>query len=167
MWRYLVGAGGALLLVMAGLFLFRGSASTENRLPAAPAAAVVSETEQDVPAEPPSAAAKTREQKRFDRIDKDKNDGISKDEFLALRRKLFAKLDGDRDGKLSFEEWSVKAVERFAGADKDKSGVLTRAEFATTAVKRKPARPRCVCAPGTGSKAQTPPAQEAADDNDG
>ncbi|MBB4838947.1 hypothetical protein HNP52_002016 [Sphingomonas kyeonggiensis] len=165
MWRYLVGAGGALLLVVAGLFLFRGAASTGNSLPKAPVAAIASETEQDVPGEPPSAAAKTREQKRFDRIDKDKNDGISKDEFFALRRKLFARLDTDHDGKLSFEEWSVKAVERFAGADKDKSGVLNRAEFATTAVKRKP-KPRCVCAPA-GAKAQTPVAQDAADDSEG
>jgi hypothetical protein len=165
MWRYLVGAGATLLLVVAGMFLFRGSASTENRLPAVPAATTASETEQDLPAEPPSAAAKTREQKRFDRIDKDKNDGISKDEFFALRRKLFARLDTDRDGKLSFEEWSVKAVERFAAADKDKSGVLTRAEFATTAVKRKP-KPRCVCAPAAGAKAQTPAAQDAADDSE-
>ncbi|MDH4745091.1 EF-hand domain-containing protein [Sphingomonas sp. CBMAI 2297] len=166
MWRYLVGAAGALLLVVAGLFLFRGSASTETRLPPAPAATVASETEQDLPAEPPSAAAKTREQKRFDRIDKDKNDTITKDEYFALRRKLFAKLDTDRDGKLSFEEWSVKAVERFQGADKDKSGTLTRAEFATTAVKRN-AKPRCACAPAkTQAQAPGSPRQEAGDSED-
>ncbi|MDG2532829.1 EF-hand domain-containing protein [Sphingomonas sp. HITSZ_GF] len=164
MWRYLVGAGGAMLLVVAGLFLFRGSASTEKRLLPAPSAAVASETEQDLPAEPPSAAAKTREQKRFDRIDKDKNDTITKDEFFALRRKLFARLDTDHDGRLSFEEWSVKAVERFAGADKDKSGTLSRPEFATTAVKRT-AKPRCACAP---AKAAAKPAdQEPAEDSDG
>ncbi|WP_137864774.1 MULTISPECIES: EF-hand domain-containing protein [unclassified Sphingomonas] len=164
MWRYLAGAGGTLLLVVAGLFLFRGSASTEARLPPVPKGAIASEAEQDLPAEPPSAAAKTREQKRFDRLDKDKNDSIARDEFFALRRKLFAKLDTDRDGKLSFEEWSIKAVERFAGADKDKSGTLTRAEFATTAVKRA-AKPRCVCAP---AKAQTPAApRQEADDNEG
>lgn len=164
MWRYLVGAGGALLLVVAGLFLFRGSASTETRLPPSLVAAITSETEQDLPAEPPSATAKTREQKRFDRIDKDRNDTISRDEYFALRRKLFAKLDTDRDGKLSFEEWSVKAVDRFQGADKDKSGTLTRAEFATTAVKRN-ARPRCACAP---ARAQAPeaPRQEAGDSED-
>ncbi|NYT39981.1 EF-hand domain-containing protein [Sphingomonas sp. R-74633] len=164
MWRYLVGAGGAMLLVVAGLFLFRGSASTETRLPGAPAAAVTSETEQDLPAEPPSAAAKTREQKRFDRIDKDKNDTITKDEYFALRRKFFARLDTDHDGKLSFEEWSVKAVEKFAGADKDKSGTLNRTEFATTAVVRKPAKPRCACAPAKTVAAK--PAQDSAEDSD-
>ena len=162
MWRYLVGAGATLLLVVAGLFLFRGSASTENKLPPAPSAAIASETEQDVPAEPPTAAAKTREQKRFDRIDKDKNDTITKDEYFALRRKLFARLDSDHDGKLSFEEWAVKAVDKFGGADKDKSGTLTRAEFATTAVVRKP-KPHCACAP---AKAQAPVRQEASEDSD-
>ncbi|MFS2110183.1 histidine kinase [Sphingomonas sp. Sphisp140] len=167
MWRYLVGAGATLLLVVAGLFLFRGAASTETRLPAAPAAGVASETEQDLPAEPPSAAAKTREQKRFDRIDKDKNDSIAKDEFFALRRKLFARLDTDHDGKLGFEEWSVKAVERFAGADKDKSGTLSRAEFATTAVKRKPAKPRCACTPAaTAAKAPAAAQEASADDSE-
>lgn len=162
MWRYLVGAGGALLLIVAGLFLFRGAASTENRLPPAPAAGVASEAEQDLPGEPPSAAAKTREQKRFDRIDKDKNDAVTRDEYFALRRKFFARLDTDRDGKLSFEEWSVKGIEKFQGADKDKSGTLTRTEFATTAVVRK-AKPRCACAPTkTGAK----PAQDSVEDSE-
>lgn len=167
MWRYLVGAGATLLLVVSGLFLFRSTASTEARLPAVPAAGVASETEQDLPAEAPSAAAKTREQKRFDRIDKDKNDSVSKDEFFALRRKLFARLDTDRDGKLSFEEWSVKAVERFAGADKDKSGTLNRTEFATTAMKRRPAKPRCACAPAaTAAKAPAAAQEASADDSE-
>jgi hypothetical protein len=164
MWRYLVGAGATLLLCVAGLFLFRGSASTENRLPPAPSASVASEAEQDVPGEPPSASAKTREQKRFDRIDKDKNDTITKDEYFALRRKYFARLDTDHNGTLSFEEWSVKAVEKFAGADKDKSGTLNRTEFATTAVVRKPTKPKCACAPAkAGAQAAH---QEPAEDSE-
>lgn len=165
MWRYLVGAGGALLLVVAGLFLFRGSASTEKRLAPMPAATIASETDQEVLPEPPTAAARTREQKRFDRIDKDKNDSISKDEFFSLRRKLFARLDTDRDGKLSFEEWSVKAVDRFNGADKDRSGALTRAEFATTAVVRKP-KPRCACAPAKAQAQEAAPRQAAGEDSE-
>ncbi len=160
MWRYLAGAGGALLLVVAGLFLFRGSATTEKILPAAPQpAASAAQAEEALPAEAPSATARTREQKRFDRVDKDKNDSVTRDEFLALRRKAFAKLDTDRDGKLSFEETAVKAVARFQGADKDKSGALTRAEFAATAQKRT-ARPRCACG-SAAAKPATAPAQEA------
>ncbi len=160
MWRYLVGAGGALLLVVAGMFFFRGSASTERILPAVPRAPAAAEAEQDaLPAEAPSATARTREQKRFDRVDKDKNGTVTRDEFFALRRKAFAKLDADHDGKLSFDEWSVKAIQRFAGADADKSGTLTRTEFAATAMKRNPARARCACAP---AKAAAEPAQEPA-----
>jgi hypothetical protein len=165
MWRYLVGAGATLLLVAAGLFLFRGTASPGGKPLIAPQPAAAAEEEQvEVPGEVPSATARTREQKRFDRVDKDKNDSVTRDEFFALRRKAFAKLDADHDGKLSFEEWSVKAVQRFAGADKDKSGALTRAEFATTAQKRKAAKPRCACAPAKAAPAK--PQEPAADDSD-
>ncbi|RZM28282.1 MAG: histidine kinase, partial [Sphingomonas sp.] len=68
--------------------------------------------------------------------------GITRDEYLAQRRKAFARLDTSGDGQLSFEEWAVKATTKFAAADRDRSGAMTPAEFATTAVKRKPA-PRC------------------------
>ncbi|WP_448664404.1 histidine kinase [Sphingomonas sp. CJ20] len=149
MWRYLAGGAAVLLLGVAGLFLFRGSASPGPTLPAAPVALAAAAPDEDpLPDEAPSASAKTREQKRFDRYDKDRNDGISREEYLASRRKAFAKLDTDHDGRLSFDEWAAKTIGKFAGADADKSGVLTRAEFATTAVKRSPARkPACVCAP--------------------
>ncbi|MEZ0242679.1 MAG: EF-hand domain-containing protein [Sphingomonas sp.] len=146
MWRYLVGGAGALLLAIAGMFLFRGTAAPEAKTPPPPVEAV--QGEEELPAEAPRASDRTREQKRFDRLDKDRNDGITRDEFLAARRKAFAKLDTNGDGKLSFEEVAVRSVTRFAGADKDKSGTLTRAEFATTAPKpRKPAA-RCRCPEG-------------------
>ncbi|MFN4097759.1 MAG: histidine kinase [Sphingomonas sp.] len=94
----------------------------------------------------PRAPDRTREEKRFDRNDKDKNSLISLAELQQPRRKAFAKLDKNGDGKLSFEEWSVRTSDKFAAADKDKSGGLTRAEFATTAPKRKPkTTPRCDC----------------------
>ena len=144
MWRYFVGAGAALLLGVAGIFLLRGSASVQPALAAAPAAAAASE-ESALPDEAPSASAKTREQKRFDRYDKDRNDAITRDEYLLSRRKAFAKLDLDRDGKLGFEEWAAKTTGKFAEADKDKSGSMTRAEFVTTAPKRSAAKPKCAC----------------------
>jgi hypothetical protein len=127
------------------MFLFRSSAATEAK-PPPPRPAAQTEAAEYLPDEAPSASAKTREQKRFDRVDKDKSDSITRDEYFALRRKAFAKLDTNGDGRLSFEEWGAKGIARFTGADSDKSGTLTRAEFATTAVKRKaPARPRCDC----------------------
>ena len=102
-----------------------------------------------------------REAKRFKRYDKDKDGAISRDEYLAARRKAFAKLDTDHDGKLSFDEYSVKAIAKFDTADADHSGKLTPEEFATTAVKRKP-RTKAVCPPGTATARAEPEAPDEA-----
>lgn len=159
MWRYFAGGAGALVLAFAAMFLFRGSAESEPLIPPAPAA-VPGEAQESLPDEAPRATDRTREQKRFDRLDKDKSDAISRDEFLNLRRRAFAKLDGNGDGRLSFDEWAVRTTSRFATADKDKSGALTRAEFATTAPKRRAPTPRCAC-PKPAAKAAAPaPAEE-------
>lgn len=149
MWRYFAGGIAALLMAGAGVFLFQSKAAPEP-LPAPPAAQAGNSSEADdtLPplAEIPRASDRTREQKRFDRYDKDRNDSITLAEMMEPRRKAFAKLDRDRDGKLSFEEWAVRSSTKFAGADADKSGALTRAEFATTAPKRKAGTgPKCDC----------------------
>jgi hypothetical protein len=150
MWRYFIGAGAVLLLGLAGMFLFRGSASPGLKLPGAPAARAeaMMDPGAQLPAEAPSATARTREEKRFDRYDKDRDAAVTREEYLASRRKAFAKLDVNGDGKLAFEEWALKATTKFAGADKDKSGVLTRTEFATTAPPpgKGRTRPQCLCA---------------------
>ncbi len=147
MWRYLAGAVAGVLLIAAGWSLFGREASSAAVLPAAPSPSRAARID-PAPTAPsealPAASERTREQKRFDRYDKDRNAGITREEYLASRRKAFAKLDRDGDGRLSFEEWSAKTSARFAGADRDRSGVLTAAEFAATAPKRR-ARPRCVC----------------------
>ncbi len=150
MWRYLAGGVAALLMTGAGVFLFQGRATPEPLPPAPPPVEVGnSATEAALPplASIPRASDRTREQKRFDRYDKDRSEGITLAELMEPRRKAFAKLDRNRDGKLSFEEWAVRSSTRFAGADADKSGTLTRTEFATTAPKRKAATagPRCDC----------------------
>ncbi len=147
MWRYFAGAGAAVLLMLAGMFLFRGSAVSEFKLPAAPAArAATTLSDEPLPDEAPKASAKTREQKRFDRYDKDRNDAVSREEYLLSRRKAYGKLDVNRDGRLDFDEWAAKTTTKFAGADADKSGTLTRAEFLATAPKpRTGAKPRCAC----------------------
>ena len=145
MWRYLVGAVAALLLVGGGMVWFRGNAA---RAPAAFLAAPATAGAQDAEplAEPPAASEKTREEKRFSRYDKDKNGMVARDEYLAARKKAFAKLDTNGDGTLSFEEYAVKTTAKFTAADADKSGALNAAEFATTRVVRK-ARPRPGCPP--------------------
>lgn len=156
MWRYFVGAGAALLLGVAGMFLFRGTASP-SLVPPPPAAAVADLPEEALPDEAPRASDKTREQKRFDRYDKDRNDAITREEYLAARRKAFAKLDTNGDGRLSFEEWAAKTTGKFMGADKDRSGTLSRAEFLTTAPKRRASSPKCICA-------KTAPSTESVED---
>ena len=153
MWRYLAGGVAALLMAGAGWLFFAGQARPDAAVPpmpaplAATAPAVAEQPEPDLPAAP----ERSREQKRFDRYDKDRDARITREEYLAPRRKAFAKLDTNGDGRLSFDEWAVKTTTRFAGADADRSGVLTAAEFATTRPKRgNAARPRCVC-PATPS----------------
>lgn len=123
MWRYFVGGIAALLMAGAGIFLFRGSAAPEP-VPPAPRIAQTGAAEEAAPqsvAEVPRAD-RSREEKRFDRNDKDKNGAVTLAEMQQPRRKAFAKLDKDGDGKLSFEEWTVRTSTKFAEADKDKSG---------------------------------------------
>lgn len=93
----------------------------------------------------PEADAKNKEEKRFDRADKDKNGTITLAELVEPRRKPFAKLDLNQDGRLSFEEWAVKTIDKFKTADANRNGGLTRAEYATTAPKPKAKRPGCAC----------------------
>lgn len=158
MWRYFVMAGAALLLLLGGVFLFRSPATSAAKavvLPAAPAA-VRDEPETALPPEAPRASARTREEKRFDRYDKDRNDSITREEYLLARRKAFAKLDRNGNGSLDFEEWAVRTTGKFGGADKDRSGALTRVEFATTAPKPRAAaaKPKCVCPPPAAADAE-------------
>lgn len=137
MWRYLAGAVGALLLVGGGLVLWQSLGASPPLAPPAPSEATAS----SAPGEPPAASEKTREEKRFQRYDKDRDGKVAREEFLATRRKAWARLDTNGDGRLSFEEWSAKTSERFAKADGDKSATLTPEEFTLTRIARKSARP--------------------------
>lgn len=151
MWRYLVGGVGALALVGGGVLILGGRTPAGTVLAQAPKA--VPATPEPLPERAPEATVKTREEKRFGRYDKDRDGRITRDEYLASRRKAYAKLDSDGDGRLSFEEWSAKTAAKFTGADRDRSGTMDAAEFATTAVKRKPARAKCP----PGAPRQEPP----------
>lgn len=144
MWRFLAGAGSALLLAAAGFFVWTGSAQREAEIPAAPPAQSLVSTDEARPERPPEASPKSKEERRFARADKNDDGRITRDELLQPRRKPFEKLDANRDGRLSFEEWAVKTSEKFAGADADRSGWLSPAEYQTTAPKPK-ARPKCRC----------------------
>lgn len=146
MWRYLAGGVAAMLMIAAGWLLFGSRARPEPVLATRPEAtrAAPQEDAPEADAPLPAASERTREQKRFDRYDKDRDAAIAREEYLAPRRKAFAKLDTNGDGRLTFEEWAVKTTTRFAGADADKSGTLSAEEFATTRPKRRE-RPTCRC----------------------
>ncbi len=139
MWRICVGAAGA-LLIGTGLFAWwRAGTHAEGAVSPPAVMAQVAPLPETMP-EAPSA---TREEKRFNRYDKDRNGDVTRDEYLASRRKAFARLDRDGNGRLGFDEWSAKTLTKFASADVDRSGQLTRAEFASTRVERKTRRSGC------------------------
>ena len=147
----------ACLLLVSGVVLLWQSKAAEPSLPAAPAARLAAPVPPGLRLAPigkaPSADPLSKEEKRFDRADKDKNGRITLAELVEPRRKAYAKLDLDHDGKLSFEEWAFKTIGKFQGADADKSAWLTRAEYQTTAPKPRPAKPACQCGPVLASAA--------------
>ncbi len=149
MWRYLVGGIGALLLAGAAIFVVSGRGASPTPSLAAATGAGVAGIAQDAPGlAPPEASARTREEKRFGRYDKDRNGAITSAEYLASRHKAFARLDTNGDGALAFDEWAAKTITKFSGADANHDGAMTPAEFATTAPKRA-TRPKakCLCPP--------------------
>ena len=143
--RRALALGVALLaLVAAGFLWTRDRPVAMATLPPQPPAAAADADEVEA-AEPHTGliaprsdvTPAQREARRFGRYDKDRDDRISRDEYLANRRKAFAKLDRNGDGKLSFDEYTVKTVEKFTRADRNGDGALAATEFATTAVVRK------------------------------
>jgi hypothetical protein len=140
MGRFLAGVAAALLLVAAGLFMWKSGAESPGPIKPAPTVAgAVGPIALDPLADPPRASEKTREEKRFGRYDKDRNGIVAREEYLASRRKAYAKLDINGDGHLSFEEWAARSTGKFANADVDRSNTLTPAEFLRTRVIRKTA----------------------------
>lgn len=153
--RILVGALGALLLVSSGIFWWQGHAAV--RQPATPARLALeavptadadelpdSEAGDAVGPGLPEASEQSREQKRYDRLDKNRDGQITRIEMLGPRVKDFRKLDSDGNNLLTFDEWSIATDNRFKNADKNGDNWLNRDEFATTKPK-KPKTPACKC----------------------
>ncbi len=152
--RILVGALGALLLVASGLFWWQGRAavsppSTPSHLaltsaPAADEELPDSDAGDAVGPGLPEASEQSREQKRFDRLDKNRDGKITRTEMLSPRVKDFRKLDVDGNNLLTFDEWAVATDNRFKGADKNGDGNLDRDEFRATKPKA-PKKAACKC----------------------
>ena len=148
--RFLAGAASAFLLLTGAFLIWNGRAESSD-LPDAPPARLAAATTPQPPGRmlsaipaAPEADPKSKEEKRFARVDKNEDGRITLAELVEPRRKAFARLDLNRDGRLGFEEWAVKTIDKFDEADADNSKVLTPAEYATTAPKRK-AKPACSC----------------------
>ena len=153
--RMVLGAVSALLLAAAGLFWWQGRAETERAAPALPLAEAPPSGGEDIAipdedgaglkgAPLPSADPATRERKRFDRVDRDRDGRITRNKALAPRVAAFRKLDVDHNNLLSFEEWAVVTANRFKGADANGDNAMTREEFATTKPKERK-KPACRC----------------------
>lgn len=153
--RTVLGAVGALLLAAAGLFWWQGRAAVESAAPPSPTLAEIP-SEGDLEAIPtedgaglmgsdlPQVDEDTREERRFNRLDRNRDNLISRSEALQPRVAAFRKLDRDGNNLLSFEEWAVATSNRFKGADANGDASLTRAEFVTTRPKQAQ-RPDCRC----------------------
>ena len=151
--RFLGGAVGALLLASIGLWIWQGQA-VENAIPAAPPPPVMAEGLPEAPAgapafgtappTPPEAPKASREEQRFNRYDRNRDEIISRLEMMGSRTKTFKSLDKDKNNLLYFEEWAVATGDRFAGADANRDTLLTRKEFAATRPKQA-AKPGCRC----------------------
>jgi EF hand len=151
--RFLAGGGVAIVLLTGGLLFWQSNANKPNDIPAPPPPAALAEglpeAGDDVgfgsaPPTPPSATKATREEVRFNRYDRNRDNIISRLELMSSRTKAFKELDKDNNNLLTFEEWATATGERFAKADGDRNGLLTRTEFATTKPK-KTAKPGCKC----------------------
>ena len=152
--RIVLGAVSALLLAAAGLFWWQGKASIEAGAPPPPP--IKAERPDDlleIPDEDgegmrgddlPQVDEATREERRFNRIDRNRDNLISRAEALQPRVAAFRKRDKDGNNLLSFEEWAVVSTNRFRKADGDGNGMLTRTEFATIKPKT-PVKPACKC----------------------
>ena len=97
MTRWIAGIAAILLLVTGAVLALQSRAEAPELPPAPePRLAAVSTRLSPIP-NAPEADAKSKEEKRFARADKDENGRISLAELIEPRRNAFAKLDLDHD----------------------------------------------------------------------
>jgi hypothetical protein len=156
--RFLGGAAACFLLLTGAFLIWQSRAEHASGLPGAPPARAANLFGGTEPLQAPEASAKTREEKRFGRYDKNKDGKVAADEYLAARHRNFDKLDLDHNGGLSFQEYAAKGIEKFNAAG-GRKGWLSAAEFVATAPP--PAKHKLGC-----SCARAPDASSADDNGD-
>lgn len=154
MQRILIGGLSALMLAGAGFWFWQTSAHQPNLIPAVPPPMAISDAlpvaspdapvRGPAPPTPPEAPKASREEVRFNRYDRNRDELVSRVEMMGSRTKAFKALDKDGNNLLTFEEWAAATGQRFAGADVNKDQLLTRKEFARTRPKAAP-KPGCRC----------------------
>jgi hypothetical protein len=144
--RFLAGAAACFLLLTGAFLIWQSRAEHSSGLPSPPAArgAGSSLFGGQAALQAPEASAKTREEKRFGRYDKNKDGKVEADEYLGARRRNFDKLDLDHNGALSFQEYAAKGIEKFDSAG-GRKGWLSAAEFVATAPPRAKHKLGCSC----------------------
>ena len=143
---WIIFAAGFAVAASGGLALhFANRPAEANAVEKQPVAASASQTSAAQPQPAAAIAEPSREDRRRNRYDRDKDGSVSRDEFLRSRKAAFSKLDSNGDGTLDFEEYARKTALKFASADANQDGILSAAEFAATA--RPPARPKHDCPP--------------------
>jgi hypothetical protein len=155
--RLLAGAGIALVASSLGYWGWQSWAAPETlipqpppeeptplELPKAAANAPKFGAPPPEPIAPPKAPKLSREEVRFNRYDRNRDELVSRIEMMSSRTKDFKKLDKDGNNLLSFEEWAAATGQRFAKADSNRDALLTRKEFFATRPKRAP-KPACRC----------------------
>jgi hypothetical protein len=144
--RFIALAVALVALIGAGALWTRDRPVAEA-VPAPPPPEADPEDEAPLVAPASNVTAADREARRFGRYDKDRDAKVSRDEYLASRRKAFARLDGNGNGTLDFDEYATATLKKFGKADRDADGSLDAGEFASTAARRRapPAAP-CNCA---------------------
>ncbi len=147
--RRMLALGLALLSLIAAGFLWTRDRPVAVAMEAPMPAAVTADDAEPLAAPVSDVTPAEREARRFGRYDKDRDDRISRDEYLANRKKAFAKADVNGDGRLDFAEFSAVTAKKFGKTDANGDGVLSATEFATTAPKRKASNrtvgPTCAC----------------------
>ncbi len=152
--RMVIGGVAALLMAGAGLLFWQTAANQDAAIPAPPPPQPLSDALPEAGAEapaygpapptPPEAPKASREEVRFNRYDRNRDELVSRLEMMGSRTKAFKALDLDGNNLLTFEEWAAATGQRFAAADSNKDQLLTRKEFAQTRPKLA-AKPGCRC----------------------
>ncbi|MBS0255071.1 MAG: EF-hand domain-containing protein [Proteobacteria bacterium] len=176
--RTLLGAVAALVLAAAGLFWWQGRAELERGAPPPDlgAGGPRAEAPIDLPSADPNHARgaglpsartskQSKEERRFNRYDRNRDGRITRVEMLSTRVKAFQKLDTNHDNLLSFEEWAVKTSNRFREVDRNGDGIISRDElnayYAAKDAKAAERKARCQCSPspalGANRRGSPPP----------